>query len=50
MSGRSVIQRSHRECGVSEYDGEASIMRNRRPTGGCCAVGGNPRSGVFLAC
>jgi hypothetical protein len=32
--GRSLVQRSPTECGVSEYDREASIMgRRRRPTG-----------------
>jgi hypothetical protein len=28
------------ECGVSECDREASIMRRTRPTRGCCAKGG----------
>ena len=30
--GRSLVQRSHLECGVSECDREASIM-------GCCPMG-----------
>jgi hypothetical protein len=29
---RSPVQRSHTECGVSEYDREASIMRRPWPT------------------
>jgi len=33
-SGRSLIQRSPTECGVSEWDREASIMRKRWPTTG----------------
>jgi hypothetical protein len=33
-SGRSLVQRSPTECGVSECDREASIMRWPRPTGG----------------
>ena len=27
------------ECGVSEFDREASIMRKPQPTRGCCVVG-----------
>ena len=34
-----LIQRSPTECGVSEYDREASIMRRPWPTRGCRAVG-----------
>ena len=30
--------RSPTECGMSEYDREASIMRSPRGTGGCCAA------------
>ena len=33
-TGRSLVQRSPTECGVSECDGEASIIRWHRPTGG----------------
>ena len=33
-SGRSLVQRSLTECGVSEYDREASILRRPWPTGG----------------
>jgi hypothetical protein len=36
----SLIQRSRTECGVSECDREASIMRGPWPIGGCCAIGG----------
>jgi hypothetical protein len=28
------------ECGVSECDREASIMKRPWPTRGCCAIGG----------
>jgi hypothetical protein len=37
-SGRSFVQRSPTECGVSECDREASIMRRPRPTGACRAI------------
>jgi hypothetical protein len=37
VSGRSLVQRSPTECGVSECDREASMMRRPWPTGGCCA-------------
>jgi hypothetical protein len=37
-SGRSLVQRSPNECGVSECDSEASIMRSPWPTRGCCAI------------
>jgi hypothetical protein len=33
---RSLGQRIPTECGVSECDREASIMRGPRPTRGCC--------------
>jgi hypothetical protein len=36
-SDRSFVQRSPTECGVSEYDREASILRMPGPTGGRCA-------------
>jgi hypothetical protein len=39
VSGWSLVQSSRTECGVSECDHEASIMRRPRPTGGCCAAG-----------
>ena len=32
------LQRSPTECGVSEYDHEASIMRRPWPTRGSCAM------------
>jgi hypothetical protein len=38
--GRSLVQRSPTECGVSECDREASIMRRPWPIGGRCATGG----------
>jgi len=28
----------HTECGVSECDREASIVRRPWPTGGCCGI------------
>jgi hypothetical protein len=34
----SLVQRSPTECGVSECDREASIMRRPWPTKGCCAM------------
>jgi hypothetical protein len=36
-SGWSLVQRSPTECGVSECDREASVMRRPWPTRGCCA-------------
>ena len=36
---RSLVQRSPIACGVSECDGEASIMRRPWSTGGCWAMG-----------
>jgi hypothetical protein len=38
-SGWSLVQRSPTECGVSEYDREASIMRRPWPIRDCCAIG-----------
>ena len=35
-SGLSLVQRSPTECGASEYDPEASILRRPGPTRGCC--------------
>jgi hypothetical protein len=37
-SGRSLVQRSPTECGVSESDREASILRRPWPTGSCCTM------------
>jgi hypothetical protein len=37
-SGRSLVQRSLTECGVSESDREASIIRKPWSTRGCCAT------------
>ena len=34
-TGRSLVQRSPTECGVSECDLEISTMRRSRLTGGC---------------
>jgi len=39
-SGCSLVQRIPTECGVSECDREASIMRSPWPTSGCCATEG----------
>jgi len=44
VSGRSLVQRSHIECGMSEYDREASIMRRAWPIGGCWAIARNYRT------
>jgi hypothetical protein len=38
-SGWSLVQRSPTECGVSECDREASIMRTLWPTRGCRPIG-----------
>jgi len=38
-SGRSLIQWSPTECGVSEYDREALMMRRAWLTRGCFAMG-----------
>jgi hypothetical protein len=38
VTGRSLVRRSPTECGVSEYDREASIMRRPWPTRGCCTM------------
>jgi len=35
-SGRSLVQRSPTECGVSECDRESSVMRRPWSTRGCC--------------
>jgi hypothetical protein len=47
LSGRGLCvgmttrpEESYRVWCVSEYDREASILRRRWPTGGCCAIGG----------
>jgi hypothetical protein len=40
-SGWSLVQRSPTECGVSECDCGASVMRRPWPTRGCCAMGEN---------
>ena len=37
-SGWSLVHRSTNECGVSECNREASLMRRFWPTGSCCAV------------
>jgi hypothetical protein len=37
-SDRSPVQRGPTDCGVSECDREALIMRRPWPTGGCCAL------------
>jgi hypothetical protein len=34
VTGWSLVQRSPTECGVSEYDREASITKRPWPTGG----------------
>jgi hypothetical protein len=37
-SGSALVQTSPTVCGVSECDGEASIVRRPWPTGGCCVM------------
>ena len=37
-SSGTLVQRSPKECAVSEYDREASIMRWPWPTAGCCVM------------
>jgi len=37
-TGRSLIQRSPTDYGVSDYDRETSTMRRLWPTRGCCTV------------
>lgn len=34
-----MVERNNTECGVSENDREASVMRKPWSTMGCCAVG-----------
>jgi hypothetical protein len=36
--GQTLDQKSTTECGVSEYDHEASVMRRPWLTGGCWAM------------
>ena len=43
-TGRSFVQRSPTECGASEWDREASIMRKPWPIGGGGAVEQRKRS------
>ena len=38
VSGRSLVQRSPTECGLSECDREASMIRRSWPTRSCCAL------------
>jgi hypothetical protein len=38
-TGRSLVQTSPTECGMSECDREASIMKRPWPTRGCGAMG-----------
>jgi len=37
-SGRSLVQRSPTDCGLSEYDQESSIVRRPLPTRDCCSM------------
>jgi hypothetical protein len=39
FSGLSLVQRDPTECGVSECDHDASVMRRPWPIKGCCAMG-----------
>ena len=49
-TGRSLGQRSPTECGVSDCDREASIVRRPWPTRGCCAMGKNYPRLISDAC
>ena len=44
-SGELLVPRSSTECGVSECDGKASIMRRLWPIRGCCTMGGGEDEG-----
>jgi hypothetical protein len=46
-TGRSLVQRSPTECGVSECDREASIIRRPRPPRGCRAIGRHTWKSMF---
>jgi hypothetical protein len=37
-TGRSLVQRKHTKCGVSECYREALTIKRPWPTGGCCAI------------
>jgi hypothetical protein len=52
-SGRSIVQRSRTDCGVSECDHKAAVMRRSWPTRDCCTMGGGEPllfPYVFLLC
>jgi len=40
-TGRSLVQKSPRECGVTECDRVVSRVRRHWPTMGCCINGKN---------
>jgi len=44
----SLVQKSPIECGVSEYDREASIMRRPWPVGGVLCHGGKNTNALSL--
>jgi hypothetical protein len=48
-SGWSFAQRSRTECVVSECDLEASIMRRRWPTRGCCVMKKRSNSNFLIS-
>jgi hypothetical protein len=48
-SGWSLVQRTPTECGVSECDCVASIMRRPWPTRDCCALGGGAMNFISTA-
>jgi len=43
-TGRSLVQRSPTDCGASECDRDASIMRKLCSTGGCYDMGGRKKT------
>jgi hypothetical protein len=49
-SGQSLFQKSHTECGVSEGDREASIVRRPWPTRGCCVMVGDLLREILSSC
>ena len=46
-TGRSFVQRSPTECGMSECDRKASIMRRPWPTRDCCVMRQKKRGNIF---
>jgi len=47
-TGRSLVQRSSTECGVSECDRESSIMERPWTNGGCCVMAKKKKKKVVI--